>query len=161
EKAMGAREAMLALWIGRRLDEFVDERDLGVVLGADGAQRLAPGCVRIPDVLFLSRARLPGGVLPDSPLPDLVPDLAVEVLSKSNTKREMERKRIDYFTAGARLVWQLDPKKRTVAVYTAPEVFTTLTEADDLTGGDVLPGFTLSLKSFFARMDRETSKETP
>ena len=75
----------------------VEAHDLGIVLGADGALRLFPGLVRIPDASFVAWERLPGRKLPDDPIPELVPDLAIEVMSVSNTPAEMQRKvrRID------------------------------------------------------------------
>ena len=108
---------------------------------SDGTVELFPGQVRIPDVAFYSWAKLPGRQIPDDPIPELAPDLAVEVLSRTNTKGEMFAKRKDYFFAGVRLVWFVDPRARTVEVYTAPDQVTTLRDADTLTGGDVLPGF--------------------
>ena len=67
------------------------------------------GLVRIPDVAFTSWERLPGRRVPPEPIPELAPDLAVEVLSQSNTEAEMTRKRGEYFAAGVRLVWLVDP----------------------------------------------------
>ena len=81
--------------------------------------RLAPGLVRIPDVSFVSWDRFPDRRVTREPVPAIAPDLAVEVLSESNTKAEMDRKLREYFAAGARLVWYLDPEDRTVRVYTA------------------------------------------
>jgi Uma2 family endonuclease len=112
--------------------------------------RLASGLVRLPDVSFVSQALVPGGAFPREPIPDLFPDLAVEVLSPSYTRSEMERKRREYFTAGTRLVWVVDPDARTVDVFTAPDVSARLTAADTLDGGAVLPGFSLSLAALFA-----------
>src|SRR5947209_289649 len=83
EKAMGTRESQLGLIIARLLLNYLDEHDLGIVLGGDGMLRLFPGRVRIPDVSFISWERLPGGELPDKPIAPLAPDLAVEVLSPS------------------------------------------------------------------------------
>jgi hypothetical protein len=89
--------------------------------GPDGMMRLFPQLVRSPDVAFVSRARLAEGHMPKEAIPNLVPDLAVEVLSESNTPREMLRKRQDYFRAGVRLAWVFDPDARAVDVFTAPE----------------------------------------
>src|SRR6185437_10703640 len=114
--------------------------------------RLFPGLVRIPDVAFVSRDRLPGGRIPSEPIPSLVPDLAVEVLSESNTPKEMTRKRGEYFEAGVRLLWVVDPRKRTVAVYTKPERPLVLNESQSLDGGAVLPGFSYALASLFAEL---------
>lgn len=153
EKAMGWRESFLAAALITILWTFVKARRLGLVTGADGMMRLVPGLVRIPDVAFISWQRLPGQRIPDEPIPDLVPDLAVEVLSPSNTNREMIRKREEYFAAGARLVWLVDPIARIVEVYTAVDQVAVLAEACTLDGGVVLPGFALPLRDLFAELD--------
>jgi len=80
--------------------------------------------------------------------------LAVEVLSPSNSLKEIERKLKEYFLSGTQLVWIVDLDARTVKVHTAPDQFETLTERETLTGGDVLPGFMLPLKQLFARVPR-------
>jgi Uma2 family endonuclease len=155
EKTAGFTEALLATVLSRLLGNWVVPRKLGVVLGADGMMRLAPGLVRIPDVSFLSWDRFPGRQIPSEPIPDLAPDLAVEVLSISNTHAEMERKLQDYFTHGVRLVWLVQPRGRTVRVYTTANynTFTELSEGDTLDGGAVLPGFSLPLRELFAELD--------
>lgn len=155
EKGMGFRESALASFLVTVLLPFVQKRNLGLVTGADGMMRLFGGLVRIPDAAFVSWARIPSGRMPTEPVPHLVPDLAVEVLSPSNTVSEMERKRREYFQAGVRLVWIINADTRTVAVYTAPENPVVLNRADTLDGGDVLPGFALSLTEYFAELDRQ------
>jgi Uma2 family endonuclease len=152
EKTMGVRESGLAMMLGWFLIDFVEKKDLGMVTGPDGTLRLLPGLVRIPDVAFISWDRLPQRTYPDEPIPDLAPDLAVEVLSKDNTRGEMQRKLKEYFLAGTRLVWYVDPVKRTVRVYTAPDQSTLLHQGESLDGGEVLPGFTLPLERLFARL---------
>jgi Uma2 family endonuclease len=153
EKPTGFRESCVAAALIALLRGFVRPRNLGLVAAPDGMLRLAPQLVRIPDVAFLSWGRLPGRRVPDEPVPQLAPDLAVEVLSESNTPAEMARKRQEYFTAGVRLVWFVDPDARTVEVYTAPDQSTVLGEGDTLDGGAVLPGFTLPLRELFAELD--------
>jgi Uma2 family endonuclease len=155
EKAMGYGESLLAALLIELLNAFVRARNLGLVTAPDGTMRLWAGRVRIPDVAFTSWDRMPGRRRPPQPIPDLAPDLAVEVLSRSNTRVEMRLKRQDYFRANVRLVWEVDPEARTVSVYTAPEGPTVLTEADTLDGGSVLPGFTLPLRELFAELDRQ------
>jgi Uma2 family endonuclease len=117
-----------------------------------------PRLVRIPDVSFVSWDRLPKREVPADPIPDLAPDLAVEVLSEGNTEKEMQRKLKEYFLAGVRLVWYVDPRTRTVEVYSAPDQRTVLMEQQTLTGGDVLPGLALPLRQVFARMPRPAEK---
>ena len=87
---------------------------------------------------------------PRAPITEIAPDLTVEVLSKGNTRAEMARKRREYFASGTRLVWEVNPRRRTVTVYTSPTASTRLTETDTLTGGDVLSGFKLPLAELFA-----------
>ena len=154
EKAMGFFESRLAFILGQILGNFLDEHDLGIAVGEAGMMRLAPGLIRIPDVAFISWDRLPGRKVPRQPIPELAPDLAVEVLSESNTAKEMARKLREYFRAGVRLVWYVDPVDRTVRVYTSVRRSTLLGEADTLDGGDVLPGFALPVRDWFARADR-------
>jgi Uma2 family endonuclease len=85
-------------------------------------------------------------------MPDLAPDLAIEVLSKHNTKAEMRRKLKEYFLTGVELVWFVDPARRTVQVYTSPDESHTVREDEKLDGGNVLPGFKLPMRKLFARL---------
>jgi Uma2 family endonuclease len=155
EKATGLRESFLAIALAAILRAFVLPRNLGLVTGADGTMQLAAGLVRIPDVAFTGWGRIPGGRVPTDPIPHLAPDLAVEILSEGNTPREMARKRREYFAAGTRLVWKVDPEARTVTVYTGPEFLRVLGSTGTLDGGEVLPGFTLALADLFAELDRQ------
>ena len=116
--------------------------------------RLFPGLVRVPDVAFASWDRFPDRKLPEEPIPSLAPDLVIEVLSKSNTRAEMKRKRGEYFAVGVRVVWEVEPKRRTVSVYTPDGAVTVLKASQRLEGGDVLPGFALELSELFAELDR-------
>ena len=154
EKVMGYRESILAGVLIGALRAFVAPRELGLVSAPDGMMRLFPGMVRIPDVAYVSWARVPDGRVPDDPVPDLVPDLAVEVLREGNTVAEIERKLREYFAAGVRLVWLVDADRRVVRVHTAPAQVRLLGASDTLVGGDVLPGFTLRLSELFAELDR-------
>jgi Uma2 family endonuclease len=155
EKAMGYRESILALALGEFLRAFVRASNLGLVSGEAGMMRLFPGLVRIPDVAFASWSRLPGNKVPVEPIPDLIPDLAVEVRSEGNTNEEMARKLREYFAAGVRLVWLVNPDSRTIAAHTSPEDFRILHEPQTLDGGTVLPGFELPLTQLFAELDRQ------
>jgi Uma2 family endonuclease len=152
---VGYTESVLAGYLIVLLDAFVRPLNLGLITAPDGTVRLWAGRVRIPDVAFTSWDRLPGRRRPVAPIPDLAPDLAIEILSASNTPAEMRQKRVDYFGAGVRLVWQVDPARRTISVYTAPEEVTVFTDADTLDGGSVLPGFTLRVQELFGELDRQ------
>jgi len=155
EKAMGFRESFLAAALIIILGNFVRPRNLGLVTAPDGMMRLAAGLVRIPDVAFISWDRLPNRRVPTAPIPALAPNLAVEVLSPGNTAREIARKCREYCAAGVQLVWLVDPETRTVVVHTTPEDSTILHEEDTLEGDMVLPGFALSVREFFAELDRQ------
>ena len=148
EKTVGYYESYLAVQLGYFLAGFVRRHRLGVVAGEAGMMRLSAGLVRIPDVSFVSWTRLPGRRVPRVPIADLAPDLAVEVISPSNTAREMERKLQDFLAAGVRLVWYVYPGPQEVHVYTA-ERHDVLTIEQELSGGDVLPGFVLPLRQLF------------
>ncbi|MCA1596708.1 MAG: Uma2 family endonuclease, partial [Chloroflexi bacterium] len=154
EKAMGYYESAVAILLSYFLEAYLGDHRLGIVLGEAGMLRLAPGLVRAPDVSFISWDRFPGGRLVPEPIPALAPDLAVEVLSASNTRAEMERKLQEYFAAGCRLVWYVEPRLRTVRIYTSPSESRVVTEGDVLDGGDVLPGFALSITEWFSRAER-------
>lgn len=154
EKGMGSRESILAGAILAALRMFVIPRNLGIVMGEAGMLRLMAAIVRLPDVAYVSWSRLPGARIPEEPVFDLAPDLAVEVLSASNTAKEMTKKRGEYFSAGVRLVWIVDPRDETVAVYTGPENPVILGSAATLDGGEVLPGFALSLAELFGELNR-------
>ena len=111
-----------------------------------------PGQVRYPDLSFVRWDRLPNREIPEEAIPDLVPDLAIEILSKGNTKGEMDRKLRDYFIAGVRLVWYVNPVRRSVRVYIAPDQSKLFGEDDTLDGGDVLPGLALPVRKLFKRL---------
>lgn len=154
EKALGFRESVLAVGISTALSNYAVPRRRGLVSGADAVLRLIPGIARAPDVAFCSWARMPGGKIPREAYPALVPDLAVEVLSAGNTPGEMARKRREYFQAGVRVVWEVDPRTRTVSVYKeARAPMRILTEGETLEGGRFLPGFSLPLRGLFAQID--------
>lgn len=158
EKPTGWYESALANWIITALNNYLLTNPIGKTLGEAGTLEILPDMVRIPDVSFVGWSRFPEGGLPREPIPNLVPDLAIEVLSQSNTPREMEQKRRDYFEAGVRLVWSVDPPSRSATVYTsADDPGTRHTENEPLSGGDVLPGFTLSLAQIFREADREAN----
>jgi Uma2 family endonuclease len=157
EKPVGYRESIIAIALAGFLRAFVIPRNLGIVTGEAGMMKLFARLVRIPDVAFASWARLPGGQVPIEPVPKLAPDLAVEVLSPGNTVQEMNRKRGEYFDAGVRLVWIIDIQARTVSVFTTPDHPGILAESDLLDGGEVLPGFSLSLQELFGELDRRAN----
>jgi Uma2 family endonuclease len=109
---------------------------------------------------FFAWDKFPRRKLPRKTIPDLAPDLAVEVLSESSTHRGMEQKLKDYFFAGVRVVWYIDARKKTVQVFSSSAASRLLHERDTLDGGDVLPGLRLPLRELFAEVP-EMEEETP
>lgn len=149
EKAMGFYESSLASVLIMHLNNFVMPRNLGIVLGEGGMMRVEPSQVRIPDVAYYSWEQFPSRRLPQGSILDRIPDLAVEVLSPSNTEKEMSRKRQENFRGGCQLIWEVDPVKKQVYVYTAPDDPSVVDAEGTLDGGEVLPGFTLKVADWF------------
>ena len=151
EKTVGYEESFIAGVILTLLKNFVERRKLGLVAGEGGMLTLDIDLVRIPDVSFVSWDRVPGRKFPDKPVPPLVPNLAVEVISPSNTPKEMNEKLQEYFEKGVGLVWFVRPKSRVVDVYTAADHFTRLTASMQLDGGEILPGFSVQVGKLFEK----------
>lgn len=105
--------------------------------------------VRGPDVAFWSFDRLPAEHTPVV-YANVAPDLVAEVVSPSNTRKQVARKVREYFTSGVQLVWVVDPDEQTVTVYHKPGDGTVLWEDATVTGGDVLPGFECPVRDLFA-----------
>lgn len=154
EKVMGFAESRIAIVIAAALEQFVNKDDLGVVTGPDGMIRFPDNLVRVPDVAYVPWSEFPEEEVTDEPVPAVVPDLAVEVLSKANTPGEMARKLREYFRAGVRLVWFVDPKSKSVTVYTSPTRSKVVPPSGALDGGKVLPGFVLPVATIFSRLKR-------
>ncbi|MHB8625419.1 MAG: Uma2 family endonuclease [Aggregatilineales bacterium] len=157
-----ARPSMIGLEIGSFIRQYVREHDLGFVSGADGAYELSPGNTLAPDVGFVSKARLPK--MPDRFF-QLAPDLAVEVVSPTDSIKKTLRKAAKYLAAGTKLVWIFYPDDRTIDVCRpAPEgiqsamLITELTIDDTLDGGDVLPGFRLPVRDVFKLLETDEPK---
>lgn len=159
EKPVGARESLLGMWIGARLQPHVEAADLGVVLGEAGFIRLRPDLVRAPDVTFIPWAEFPDDEVPaDEFAWSVAPGLVIEVLSPGNTAAEIDRKLKELFAAGCKLAWVIDPAAKTAKVYTSAKKFKELDEAGTLDGGKVLPGFVLPLADVFAAGTRKRKK---
>lgn len=130
------------------LSMHVRRHRLGRVVGNVGfTLETDPDTVLAPDVSFIRTERLParGG----RGFPEMAPDLAVEVLSPSNTAGEIARKTALYLANGVRVVWVIDPASRTVSVYSSAGA-EVLGESDRLDGGDVVPGFAMQVADLFA-----------
>ncbi|MBL8153322.1 MAG: Uma2 family endonuclease [Anaerolineae bacterium] len=144
EKVASFTPSRIAVRIARFLDTFAES--LGYVTGADGSYILSPDYEFMPDVGYISKIRLPqepaGKV--DGP-----PDLAVEVKSPTDSKRELRLKAEDYLRFGTKMVWLVFPDDQRVEVYIPDADVRELSITDTLDGGTVLTGFTLPVREIF------------
>lgn len=142
--------SIIAALIASFLNVFVLAKKLGYVTGADGGYKLREGLIYIPDAAFISKTRasdIKGNIFP------VAPDLAVEVISKSETAAKVRKKVRDYLEAGTQLVWTVYPDEKLVEVHRLNESSTLLTDVyrvgDTLNGGGVLPDFMLEVQTIF------------
>ena len=152
KKPMGNPEDRIAVRVGSLLWMFAYEHNLGVVGGAKAPLRLAPGLVRMPDCCFTPWESTEDEVEEDI-FQFVAPALIVEVLSPHNPGNDADRvmKLGDYARAGVKLVWYIDSVRKEVDVYPGGRVKSkkTFTVGEALSGGKVLPGFTLPVKTIF------------
>ena len=127
------------------LQSHVRENQLGRVYTAETTFRLGERAVK-PDAAFVTAARLPVNRRKSSSQP---PDLAVEVVSPSDTLYGVAEKAVDYLDAGTRLVWVIEPVTKTVTVYRSRTDIRTLKCGDTLTGEDVVEGFACQVEELF------------
>ena len=151
EKTIGYYESLLAAVFIRIIGNYLDKNNIGILLSSDGTLRnpCHSKCV-LPMFRSLIGDIFSTGKLPREAFPSIAPDLAIEILSPSNTTAEMNRKRGEYFRAGTKLVWYVDPDPKTVTVYRPVGEPTVLKLENEIDGGDVLPGFRLSVRELFA-----------
>jgi len=145
----GGLPGKVCIRLGRFLDMDVEAHDCGHVMGNDTyvPTGTGPDTVRGADVCYASYQRIPKGEMPTGIIP--VPELAAEVKSPSNTWVELFTKMLEYLKCGVLVVILVDPERRTVSLYRADGSQVILTEADDLTVADVLPGFTVAVRRLF------------
>ncbi len=150
EPPAGFEHGRIAVQIASLLYAFVRERELGTVVGAETGFVLhdKPPTVRAPDVAFVADGRLASDPVGFAPL---APDLAVEIVSPSNTVSEIQGKVVDYLDAGTRLVWVVDPRYRSITAYLSREEIRLLTEEEEIDGGAVLPGFRIKISELIGR----------
>lgn len=139
----------LTVRIDARLHAFVDHAGLGIVT-SDAGFVLAtdPDTIRGSELAFVARERIPAPGTTGAYWP-LAPDVAVGILSPSNTASEVQEKILDYLDAGSRMIWVLEPRRRTVTVYRSRDDIRILGAGEELTGDDVLPGFAVGVDEVF------------
>lgn len=148
EKTMGTYESYIACNLLVALSNHVTANKLGIILPADGLLRLRPALIRIPDVCFISRERLKRGKFPQQGIASLIPDIAAEVISRGNSRREMEEKLDDYFGCGVREAWYLYPETKELHRYTARDQIVVLAGSQVITT-EILPGFQCEVAPLF------------
>lgn len=134
-----------------RLAPFVEQNHMGETYTADAGflLRRNPDTVRAPDVAFVTTARLAAGDLPPTGFFPGAPDLAIEVVSPSDSDREVEEKAAEWIAAGTQVVVVVDPPRRTATVYRTGAGVQSFGESDRLTISDLLPGWSLTLHEIF------------
>lgn len=147
----GHEHGLVAMNIAGPLFEYIKRKNLGKVYAAETGFLLEqdPDTVRAPDAAFVRRERIEKA----GPVKGYwigAPDLAVEVISPSDTVRGVEGKVAEWLASGARAVWVVSPKLHTVTVYRSLKDIVVLTENDTLDGGDVIPGFQIPVAEIFA-----------
>jgi Uma2 family endonuclease len=147
----GSEHGVIVMNLSLLLGQFVKAHALGVVFGAETGFKIAtdPDTVRAPDLAFVRRDRIPESGVPAGFWPG-APDLAAEVISPGDTYTDVEEKVNEWLDTGTGMVLVVNPRTRTVNVYTSHSEVTRLTVADVLTGGDVLPGFACQVAALFA-----------
>jgi Uma2 family endonuclease len=146
----GSEHGAVIMNLAVPLGQYIKANKLGIAFGAETGFKLAtnPDTVRAPDISFVRSERIPATGIPKSYWPG-APDLAVEVLSPGDTIAEVEEKIAEWLDAGASAVWVVSPKLRTITLYRALTDVVTLTEKDELSGQDVVPGFRCQVAEIF------------
>jgi Uma2 family endonuclease len=132
------------------LFQHTEKNDLGELMNSDGGVFLQrdPDTVRVPDVGFITKERLPPGDGPSGFI-DIVPDLVVEVVSPSDRAGQVQAKIEQWIEHGVKLVWLVYPEERSIMVYRSLSEFLVLHEGDTLTGDPVLPEFSCPVAEIF------------
>lgn len=154
---MGAKANRMATVLIRLLDTHADAHGLGLVFSEGTGYQIfgeRRNRVRIPDGSFIGRGRLPDDDPPDGHV-RLVPDWMLEVVSPNDLAEEIDGKVAEYLAVGVRLLWVLYPSTRCVYVFRRDGSLSRLTEADELTGEDVLPGFVCRVAVLFQKREAQ------
>jgi Uma2 family endonuclease len=151
EREMGQEADSIAATCLILIGMFVREHRLGVINGAQGSYQIfsdQPKKVRIPDVSFTRRGRLPEG-RPAQGHSKVAPDLVVEVVSPNDTAQSINKKIHDFLAAGVSLIWVVDPTTRSVMVLRQDGSARRIQDGDILEGEDVIPGFQVPVTALF------------
>jgi Uma2 family endonuclease len=138
----GQEHGEIVMRLGAALLNCIQPRRLGRLMGSDAGVWLErdPDTVREPDIAFFSAEKIPLDVTVAG-YAEVVPDLVVEIASPGDSRREINDKALMWLSFGVRLVWVVNPERRTVDVHRTNRPVMTLNDADTLDGLDTLPGF--------------------
>lgn len=163
ERNMGWESECVGMNISALLWNYCREHGCGWVNGSSAGYQCYeevfpddPERVRKPDVSYLAAERITA----DAELTghcDLVPDLAVEVISPNDRYHDVEEKVDEYLRVGVRLVWVVDPKKKTIRIHRANGTIQDLRMTDELSGEEVIPGFRCLVGEIF-RLPTKTAE---
>lgn len=151
ERHMGNKSNWVGTNLAKLLGIYVDKHNLGWIFTSEAGYRLdpnRPNTLRKPDVSFVRFGRLPNEEPADA-YDNLAPDWAIEVVSPGDTVLELEEKIDEYLSAGVRLVWVINPERKVVKVHVQGRPTEEYRSGDELTGGDVMPGFRCTISSLF------------
>lgn len=140
-------------WFGWRISDHVDAHRLGAVFDSSAGYFFGhnPDTLLEPDVSFIRADRLPPGS-DWRAFSEVVPDLVVEIISPSERRAHLDRKIAICLAAGVRLIWFVDPRRRAITVFAPAREPVVLDETNELDGGDILPGFCITVADCFPRL---------
>jgi Uma2 family endonuclease len=154
----GYSHGAVARRVASLLGDFVDENNLGDVVGAETGFRLNARTMRGADAAFIKNTKLVQIKELEKFLP-FEPDLAVEVVSPHDTASEILDKVKLYLDAGTVLVWVIYPELREVVVHYPDRSAKTFTEAENLDGNPVIPGLTVPVAKLFPKPQKEEKND--
>ncbi|HEX8174765.1 MAG TPA: Uma2 family endonuclease [Pyrinomonadaceae bacterium] len=150
----GIEHEEIGVRLSSALFNFVRKHKLGIVCGSSAGYWMKGRTTFLsPDVSFIAKERLQGAKRAPKKFFNGAPDLAVEVLSPSDTIERLHEKIVEYFDNGAKLIWVLNPEDQTALVYHTPQPDKLLRADDLLDGEDVVPGFSMPVSELFAELD--------
>jgi Uma2 family endonuclease len=153
----GLRSTILAAEIARLIGNYVHDHKLGFMTSSDGGFLLStdPDTIRVPDVGFIAKNKV--NIPITSGFAAVAPDLVVEVISPSNSEKEIRERVKDYVDAGTQMIWVIYPDDQSADVYTPAEGESAnlkfIESGGVLEGGDVLPGLRVSLREVFESLE--------
>jgi Uma2 family endonuclease len=147
---MGLFANILASFLATAINTFALPKRLGMAIN-ETTYQVQAGNTRRPDVSYYEFAKFPSRevLVQDPPNFDCSPNLAIEVISPTNTVAEMDRRIDHFFSTGVQLVWVVHTQSKRIHVYASTKDCKILEIGDVLDGGKVLPGFSLPLSDLF------------